>query len=399
MPSLSHLTEIVPVDELLAKAVTAFRQHFDCNPEVAGIAPGRVNLIGEHTDYNEGFVFPMALPMVTIVVGKKTGSNKCTIITANENVGSNKTVEFPVPNETNPLECGEPKWANYVKGVVQCFKGPRVGFQAAIISSVPVGGGLSSSAALEVAVYSFLEGLTSTKTDTKEKALLCQKAEHIFASTPCGIMDQFVSIHGEQDSAVLIDCRSQDVTNVPIPKSDIKFLIINSNVHHNLATSEYSVRRQTCEDVAKKMQKKSLREATLTDLEKLNSTGVLTEKMYKRALHVIKENDRVIQATKALQNNSLDEFGLLMNESHESLSKDYEVSCTELDQLVDIVGKIDGVYGTRMTGGGFGGCTVTLLKSSAVDEVIKSVQQNYQKKASFYVVTASQGARIKYLNF
>ncbi|XKL67242.1 hypothetical protein PGB90_010662 [Kerria lacca] len=386
------------LNELLKKTVDAFKNEYGIDPEIAAIAPGRVNLIGEHTDYNEGFVFPMALPMVTIILGKKTDFNKCRILTLNERADKPLKVEFALPDADTPLQVSKPNWANYIKGVIHYFEGQKVGFDAVVLSNIPLGAGLSSSAALEVSMYTFLEGLTGHKTDSKQKALLCQKAEHMFAMVPCGLMDQLIAIYGEESCATLIDCRSLDITNTKIPESDCIFLIINSNVHHELASSEYSVRRQTCEEVAKKLKRKSLRDITLAELNKLNSSDAINDKAYRRARHVITENERTLQATKALKNNSLVEFGNLMNESHDSLSQDYEVSCEEIDLLVKLARESPGVYGSRMTGGGFGGCTVTLIEKLFVDSLIKKVQDCYTKRADFYIVNPSSGAHVVYLN-
>ncbi|KAK7600950.1 hypothetical protein V9T40_008391 [Parthenolecanium corni] len=386
--------EIPSVEDLLKKGIASFKEKFQSVPELAGIAPGRVNLIGEHTDYNEGFVFPMALPMVAIVLGKRTNENKCKILTTNKHADDSQYVEFSLPTDLEPLKPGKPNWANYIKGVVQYFDGPKVGFNAVVISSVPPGSGLSSSAALEVATYTFLEGLVGHKTDTKQKASLCQKAEHNFASVPCGVMDQLISVHGEESCVTLIDCRSLHIMNVTIPASNCVFLIVNSNVHHELASSEYSVRRQTCEEVAKKFNRKSLRDVTLVELNKLKSSNNIDDEMYRRARHVITENERTLKAVEALKSNSIKEFGHLMNESHNSLSKDYEVSCEELDFLVQTAREVDGVYGSRMTGGGFGGCTVTLVDKSSVNAVIKRISDSYKKQADFFVVKPSPGARV-----
>lgn len=386
MASLFFSTE-----QLLEDGIKLFLEEYRCSPETAGIAPGRVNLIGEHTDYNEGFVFPMALPNVTIVVGKKNNSNFCCILTSNENVDKHRKVKFSLPSEENPLVPGDPKWANYVKGVVQYFEGPRMGFDAVIVSNVPFGGGLSSSAALEVATYSFLESLSGHKTDLKQKALLCQKAEHVFASVPCGLMDQLIAIYGKEQCAALIDCRSLDVKNIVVPTMNCVFLIINSNVHHNLASSEYAKRRKTCEETAQKLKKKSLRDVTLDEINELHLNRSIDDITCRRVRHVITENERTLGAAKALENNNLLEFGSLMYQSHDSLSKDYEVSCEELDFLVETVRKMKGVYGSRMTGGGFGGCTVTLVEKTVVNDVIKKVQELYVKKANFFVVIPSSG--------
>uniref|UniRef100_A0A023F7V3 Galactokinase n=1 Tax=Triatoma infestans TaxID=30076 RepID=A0A023F7V3_TRIIF len=380
------------IPKILYCAIDYYRTIFHCDPHVASFAPGRVNLIGEHTDYNDGFVLPIALPMGTVMIGAKNDSNSVHIVSKSDNIGSQIEVKFDLP-ENGKLQKGEPKWANYVKGVISYFKGEvKEGFNAAIVSSVPVGGGLSSSAALEVATYVFLEALTEEyNKDLKDKALRCQKAEHDYADMPCGIMDQFISIMGEKGRALLLDCRSMEVTMVPLQSDSDVILITNSNVKHELSSSEYPVRRKQCEQAAEILGVKSLRDVNNEKLESNKSSLPVT--VYKRARHVVSEIARTTQAAQALKINDFATFGKLMVESHNSLKDDYEVSCPELNQLVSIAIACDGVYGSRMTGGGFGGCTVTLLKQSAVDLVIKNIKNKYDGTPTFYIASASQGAR------
>ncbi|KAJ9596657.1 hypothetical protein L9F63_012354 [Diploptera punctata] len=371
-------------------AVNHFTKEFKTQPDIAACAPGRVNLIGEHTDYNDGFVFPMALPMVTVVVGKKNGKQTCSVVTMAKEADSPTRVEFPVPSKQK-LTPGEPKWANYVKGVVQNFKGSVLGFDAVIDTSVPIGGGLSSSASLEVAVYTFLEALTGQTTQQKkEKALACQAAEHDFANMPCGIMDQFIATMGEKGTALFIDCRSMEAKSVPMTDPEIAIIITDSKVKHNLASSAYAERRQQCYQGAQILGKSSLRDATLPQLQALKNKELL----YKRAKHVVTENNRTEQAAKALQEGNLKKFGELMNESHESLRTDYEVSCSELDELVNAARSCPHVLGSRMTGGGFGGCTVTLATAKHADKVIDAIKNNTKLKPTFYITKPSGGARV-----
>lgn len=383
---------IPPIEELVQKASSAFQQRFNTLPDLAGCAPGRVNLIGEHTDYNEGFVFPMALPLVTIVVGRRTQSGLCRVETLNDGADKPKYAEF----STTGLAPGVPKWANYVKGVVAKFPGDVPSFDAVIVSSVPLGGGVSSSASLEVATFTFLEQLTGTAVDLLKKALACQKAEHDFAGMPCGIMDQFISVMGRTDHALLIDCRSNEARLVPLKDSGVCILIANSNVKHELTGSEYPTRRRQCETAAATMGKRSLREASEADLQA--NKQKLDDETYRRVLHVITEIKRTDEAAEAMEKNDYITFGKLMIESHNSLRDNYEVSCKELDLLVEAAMdiKLEGVFGSRMTGGGFGGCTVTLLKKESVNKVIESMQSRYKAlghSATFYVVAPSEGAR------
>ncbi|XP_042310529.1 galactokinase [Sceloporus undulatus] len=377
---------------LLAAARGSYRRTFGADPKIAASAPGRVNLIGEHTDYNQGFVLPMALRMYTVIVGSPREDKIISIVTTAEEAEDPKKVQFPVPGEGLVLKPGEPRWANYVKGVVQHYKaGPLPGFNAVITSSVPLGAGLSSSASLEVATYTFLQQLCPDDRDPVAKALVCQKAEHTFAMMPCGIMDQFISVMGTEGHALLLDCRSLETCLVPLADPNVLVLITNSNVRHTLTGSEYPTRRHQCEEAAKVLGKPSLREATMTDLEKVK--GLLSEEVYRRARHVIGEIERTTRAVEALKSRDYQTFGQLMVESHNSLRDDYEVSCPELDELVSAAMEIPEVYGSRMTGGGFGGCTVTLLESGAAEKVLRHIKEKYSGKATFYFSTPSGGAK------
>nr|CAD7412166.1 unnamed protein product [Timema cristinae] len=380
------------IDQVYRQASDAFVQRFGRAHQVAACAPGRVNLIGEHTDYNDGFVLPMALPLGTVVVGSRNFSDKCCVVTTYEALDQALETEFSVPSKEQ-LKPGSPKWANYVKGVAANFEGTVPGFDAMIASSVPVGGGVSSSASLTVAFYTFLEALTGDKTEEMIcKALVCQKAEHEFAGMPCGIMDQFVSVFAKQGHALLMDCRSLVHTLVPLKDPSIVILITNSHVKHELTGSEYPTRRRQCEEAATALGKKSLRDADMQDLERLRSKPIY-ETILRRARHVIGEIARTERAADALKCGDYEAFGKLMVESHISLREDYEVSCPELDQLVELALVVPGVLGSRMTGGGFGGCTVTLVRNEAVNDAIANMQTHYKGKASFYIVTASDGAQ------
>lgn len=378
--------------DILAKALGKFTEEFHGDATIRVCAPGRVNLIGEHTDYNQGYVLPIALPMVTIIVGKPNGTNKCKIVSWSESIGSTDRVEFDCTRET--IKPGEPKWANYIKGCFANFPVAVPGFDASILSTVPVGAGLSSSAALEVATYTFLETLTGAKAPKGEdKALACQRAEHDFAGVPCGIMDQFISVMGKEGHALLLDCKSLAVKQIPMSNmDDYVFVIANSNSPHKLSSSAYSQRRDMCFEAAKKLSKESLREATPEDLQVLQSSGA-SETMLKRARHVVGEIHRALQASAALEKDDFPEFGKLMNASHDSLRDDYEVSSEELDCLVNAAREVDGVLGSRLTGAGFGGCTVTLLRKDAVDRAIAHMKSRYPGTATFYIAKPAEGAR------
>ncbi|XP_078691188.1 galactokinase-like [Branchiostoma floridae x Branchiostoma belcheri] len=388
------VTKVESAAELVARAVSTFRDQYGEKPTIAVCGPGRVNLIGEHTDYNEGFVFPMALPMVTVVVGRRTDTGVCRVLTTAQDADEPKQVEFPVPSTATPLQSGKPAWANYVKGVVANFKGEVSSFDAVLASSVPLGGGLSSSASLEVATYTFLEQLNPqhSPVSLKEKALACQKAEHEFPGMPCGIMDQFISVMGKEGHALLLDCRSMAAELVPLDNPDVVVMVTNSNVRHELTGSEYPTRRRQCEQAAGILAKNSLREASMEDLEAQESK--LEPVVFRRARHVIGEIRRTTEAADALRARDYAKFGKLMVESHNSLRDDYEVSCAELDTLVSAAMECTGVYGSRMTGGGFGGCTVTLLSATAVQDTISHIKEKYTGQPTFYITTPAAGASV-----
>ncbi|XP_053949689.1 galactokinase-like [Anastrepha ludens] len=396
------VTKLATFEEILTLAKSTYHEIFGADPEVACCAPGRVNLIGEHIDYNDGFVLPMALPMVTLVVGGRRTDTKASVFTHCGGCDDPKHVEFSL----NDLKPELPKWANYVKGVIYNFatelklEGQLPGFNAVFASNVPVGGGLSSSAAVEMATLTFMEQLTGKQLESnKKRALVCQAAEHKFAGMPCGIMDQMISIAGQKDHALLLDCRSLDSFQIPFigGSKDLVVLICNSGVRHELSQSEYPTRRRQCAEALKLMEKMSYRDAKVDNLSVLQSEPILL----RRARHVITETKRTQDAAEALKARDFTKMGALMKESHTSLRDDFEVSCRELDVLVDAAINCSGVLGSRMTGGGFGGCTVTLLQRDAVDDVIATMRTNFNKefnkdaaeRLGFYTCVPSNGAR------
>ncbi|KAF7286464.1 hypothetical protein GWI33_005104 [Rhynchophorus ferrugineus] len=389
---------IESVEVLLRVARAVFQQEFGTEADIAVAAPGRVNLIGEHTDYNEGFVMPMALPLVTVIVGRKVDGDVTTIITTNKDADEPRTITIEMPNEqalVRTLEHSGPKWGLYVKGVIANYVGGcPPAFQAVIHTNVPTGGGLSSSASLEVSTYTFLDALTGVQNvSLNDKALACQKAEHQYAGMPCGIMDQFISVMGKEGNALLIDCRSLVSELIPFNDPQIVVLITNSNVKHTLTGSEYPTRRKHCEEAALLLKKVSLRDANESDIEYLKSIEA-DETLIKRARHVVGEIKRTIQGAETLKDHNYKKFGQLMIQSHYSLRDDFEVSCPEIDTLVELALKVNGVLGSRLTGGGFGGCTVTLVYAHAVEAVIETIKKNYQGKADFYICKPSNGATI-----
>ncbi|XP_005407539.1 PREDICTED: galactokinase isoform X2 [Chinchilla lanigera] len=381
------------LEALLAEARRAFREEFGADPQLAVSAPGRVNLIGEHTDYNQGLVLPMALELVTLLVGSPRADGLVSLLTTSKDADEPQRLQFPLPTTQRSLEPGTPRWANYVKGVIQHYPAsPLPGFSAVVVSSVPLGGGLSSSASLEVATYTFLQQLCPDSGAVAARAHVCQRAEHSFAGVPCGIMDQLIALLGQKGHALLIDCRSLETSLVPLSDPKLAVLITNSNVRHSLGSSEYPLRRRQCEEVARALGKESLREVRLEELEA--GRELVSKEGFRRARHVVGEIQRTAQAAAALSRGDYRAFGRLMVESHHSLRDDYEVSCPELDQLVEAALSVPGVYGSRMTGGGFGGCTVTLLEASAASRAMQHIQEQYSGTATFYLSQAADGAKV-----
>jgi galactokinase len=337
-------------------------------------APGRVNLIGEHTDYNGGFVMPAAIDLETHVAAEAR-AEPCLVIDS-ENFGERR--KFPLA-DLEPQAQGD--WGDYVRGVAVTLE--RSGFRLrganlVIRGEVPLGSGLSSSAALEVAVARALLAISGNSVPAPEIARLCQRAENEFVGVNCGIMDQFVCCCGRAGNALLLDCRSLYYRMVPLP-ANARLMICDSKVRHRLNTGGYNQRRAECEEGVRLLQRcdsaiRSLRDATLETLERAS----LPEIIFRRCRHVITENARVTSAAAALEAGDLAVFGRLMGDSHKSLRDDYEVSCEELDLLVRIAEALPGVYGSRMTGAGFGGCTVSLVKSECAVEFAELVREQYR---------------------
>jgi len=384
-----------PLADLVADAAAGLHRSFGLAASVTAAAPGRVNLIGEHIDYCDGFVLPFAIDRYIVIAAALNGTTEARIATSH---GSG-TATFPVDR---PMTPGEPEWANYLRGVVAGFqqRGHHIpGFDAYIVSSVPGGAGLSSSAALECATATMLEGLLDTVLDTREKALLCQKAEHDFAHVPCGIMDQFASAFGKINRLVLIDCRSGEPELVPFENSDLTVLIANTTVHHQLSDGGYAARRKNTEDALALIGKASWRDVTMADVEAV--WDQLGDPVNRRARHVVGEIARTRLAADALARNDFEALGPLMAASHDSLRDDFEVSCKELDLMVEIaraIGPSGGVIGARMTGGGFGGSTVTLCESGKAESIANTLREQYQAATGLdpqiFASRPSQGAHL-----
>ena len=357
-------------------------------------APGRVNLIGEHTDYNDGFVMPAAIGFSTFVTISPRDDRKLSLFSEN----FSEQVEFDL-DDPAPRPAGH--WSDYPRGVAITLErlGHRLsGASLRIRGEVPIGSGLSSSAAIEVATCYALLNNPALSADPVKMAKLCQRAEDEFVGMRCGIMDQFVSCCGQAGKALMLDCRSLDYKLVPLPQ-ETRLVICNTMVKHSLAAGEYNTRRAECEAGVRHFAQslpnvKALRDVTEADLKRYGND--LSEVIYRRCRHVITENARVLKAAKALERGDLEAFGRLMTESHRSLRDDYEVSCKELDVMVELAQEVQGVYGARMTGGGFGGCTINLVNEENVEEFEQTVARGYTEATGLvpeiYVCSAAEGA-------
>jgi len=414
---ISDAQERLPrLPRLIEQATATFTKRFAHPPKWVAIGPGRVNLIGEHVDYNDGFVLPMAIDR-HIVIAAAPASARCAL-SATESLpqvpshisrlasdGQEQLVEI---DTTSAMKRSDPAWANYVRGVIAGFQDRGItvpAFDAMVVSDLPMGGGLSSSAAIEMATASLLEIMTGHFMSLAEKALLCQRAEHEFARVPCGIMDQFASAMGRRDHLLLLDCRSQQISHVPLQDDSIAVLIVNSNVRHELSDGGYAQRRSQCEQAAAMLGVSSLRDATMADLAAAQTR--MEPVNYRRARHVISEIQRTTEAAAAVEAAQWDDVGKAMYESHASLRDDFEVSCAELDLLVELARGIsegqasdvlrDSVIGCRMTGGGFGGCVVSLVKKHLASKVAAEISKRYELKtgiaATAFITRPADGAK------
>ena len=361
-------------------------------------APGRVNLIGEHTDYNGGHVFPCALSVGTYAVARKTSDSKIRLFSKNfEDLG---IIEFDV---NKLVYKKEDDWANYPKGVIKMFKNAgfiiETGIEVLFFGNIPNGAGLSSSASIELVTSQLLKDLFSLSVDMVEMVKLSQKSENEFNGVSCGIMDQFAIGMGKEGNAIFLDTNTLTFEYVPVKMEDISIVIANTNKRRGLAESKYNERRIECESALRELQRElnitSLGDLSEEDFEK-NKHLIKNAIERKRARHAVYENQRTIKAVKALNDGDIKLFGELMNASHISLRDDYEVTCMELDVLVTAALQ-NGAIGSRMTGAGFGGCTVSLVQDSKIEEFIKKVQCVYENKigykADFYIVSIGDGAK------
>lgn len=366
---------------------------FNFDPEIFA-APGRVNLIGEHTDYAEGFVMPAAIDFATLAAISPRSDGK--IVIYSENFHEER--EFDAKHL--PARAGE-HWSDYPLGVIEILagEGNRIpGFSLSLLSDVPLASGLSSSAALEVATAVAVCSLLNITYPGPKLARLCQRAENEFVGANCGIMDQFISANGKEDHALLIDCRDLSFKLAPIPSS-VALVIANTMVKHSVAGGEYTTRRAEVEEAAAVIARhrpevKFLRDATVEDLEKWG--GEMSPNALKRARHVITENTRTVAAAEALINHDLKELGRLMAEAHTSYSQDFEASCAEADTMVTLANRLPGLIGARLTGGGFGGCTINLVEQQKAIDFARALGANYARETGIvpqiHVCHASSGA-------
>ena len=368
-----------------------FKQQFEIEPEVICYAPGRVNLLGDHTDYNDGFVLPAAIDVGTTIAASRRDDDQ---VVAFAEGYSTKVDCFSLENIAFSHE---EMWRNYVRGTLKCLRESHTNFggvNLAITGNVPQGAGLSSSASFEMAILKTIVDLYQLDLDGVTAALMGQRAENEFVGCQCGIMDQLVSALGLEGHAMLLDCRSLTFQDAPIPDGMV-ILVVNSNVQRGLVDSEYNARRQQCEEVARILNVPALRDVSLEQLNGAKKN--LSQEQYRRARHVVSENTRTIAAMTAMKINDIKTLGSLMGQSHDSLRDDYEVTTKELDGLVSIINSvINDAGGVRMTGGGFGGCVVALIPAELEQAVIAAVEAQYSSQfgleAEIYRCHASTGA-------
>jgi galactokinase len=374
--------------------IKKFKEIYNTKPIISR-APGRVNLIGEHTDYNDGFVLPAAVDKEIVFAIQKNNTDKVRAFS----LDMNESAEFKISDFK--VQQG---WINYIIGVFAeiSAKGVKIaGTDIVFGGDVPLGAGMSSSAALECALATGLNSIYKGNLDTLQLALVAQKAEHNFAGVKCGLMDQYASMFGKTDSVIKLDCRTQKHEYFHFDFSEFNLVLCDTNVKHSLASSEYNTRREQCEKGVLEIKKqfpqvKNLRDVSIEVIEQFKNK--LAPVIYNRCSYVVEEDIRVEKACQSLLKNDFKTFGELMYQSHEGLQHKYEVSCKELDFLVDYTRNISNELGSRMMGGGFGGCTINLVKRSSVEEFIANISKEYFKafrlEMKAYVVKIGNGARI-----
>lgn len=377
------------IDELKS----AFAKMFRCQPSGVMAAPGRVNLIGEHTDYNDGFVLPIAIELATWAAWAPRDDGRIALASLQQ---PGKEVELDLCEAITP---GEPAWSNYPKGVAAMLRESGLDLPACNIlfgSNVPIGGGLSSSASLDIATGLALLAAAGKDMDRYELAKLAQQGDHAFAGVPCGIMDQAISALGLAGHALLLDCRDGATQQIPFDDPDVVLLVADTQVAHELSDGGYAARRDQCYAAAETLGVQALRDADVSAVEAAKEK--LSDVEFRRARHVVTEIERTLQAVEALQTDDMARFGELMVQSHTSLRDDYDVSCEELDAIVDAALACEGTYGARMTGGGFGGCAIALVQAGQADAVAEAIAADYAsrygRRCPVFATHAAAGARI-----
>lgn len=378
--------------------VGEFQRHFGTSPSVVAASPGRVNLIGEHIDYLDGLVMPVAIDRHLVIEAAPTEDGSFEIVPVHAGFGS--PVRFG-KEEIDRREAKEDRWLNYVLGVLAGYREAGIevpGFRAVIHADLPIGAGLSASAALETATALVIEALSGSRLGVVERALLCQRAEHAYAGVPCGIMDQLAVGAGKAGQALLLDCRDFSLRHFPLPE-ELAILVTDTGVKHALADGEYRTRREQCESAMHLLGVDSLRGVSLETLEA--GRGLIGEMLFRRARHAVTEMERVVQFSAALETDDLFTLGRILREGHESLRDDYEVSCRELDCLVEAgyaFGADIGHIGTRMTGGGFGGSTISLVRREAAGALQTHLgdafANGFGKRPNAFITSAVDGASV-----
>lgn len=379
------------MNTLISSVKSAFINTFKTEPLLV-FSPGRINIIGEHTDYNDGFVFPAAVNKGIVAAFQKSDSNTSTAYA----LDMDSSIEFSLEN-LKPSKQGS--WENYVFGVIAELqnRSHKIGnFNVVFKGDIPAGSGMSSSAALENSIVYGLNELFNLGLSKYDMIHISQKAEHNYVGVNCGIMDQYSSMYGIKDNALLLDCRTVESKPYEIDFKDHQLILINTNVKHSLSDSAYNDRRSVCEHISKLLGIKALRDATENDLEKIKDQ--VTPENYQKALFVIQENDRALKASKAIEDVDLVTLGNLIYGSHNGLQHQYKVSCEELDFLVDQAKLNKYVLGARMMGGGFGGCTINLVAKNAIqdftEKTSKAYKETFNKECSVYFVELSDGTHI-----
>jgi galactokinase len=391
------MNELSPDEKIIAeKARLRFTEMLGGKPLLVR-SPGRINIIGEHTDYNEGFVLPAAIDKAAYIAIALRDDDEIHLVAADLNETFSVSIKDMKP-------VGDISWPNYILGAVAQFQQKGValkGFNALLMSDVPVGAGLSSSAAVECATAFALNELLGAGLERIEMVKMAQKAEHEYAGVMCGIMDQFASMMGKKDHVIKLDCRSLEYEYVPFKLEGIKIVLLDTNVKHSLASSEYNTRRKECNQAVTWVKEQGQQVNSLRDVDAAMLTKYVLPKdelIYKRSLFIVEEIMRLQTACEDLQNGDMEGLGKKMFETHDGLSSMYGVSCVELDFLVDFVRKDENVIGARMMGGGFGGCTINLVKEDAVPALIEKISEAYLKKTgrklTSYIVSIEEGTSV-----